>query len=123
MPVIERKLTDFRAHYNAARSHASLDGRTPSIDPRENTSVQDAPPSTIADSDDLRDDSSADTDPALPLIIGANATLLTPLSVSQLSVTGPESLTGSAAVVAERVSVARADPLATAVAGRACPLG
>jgi transposase InsO family protein len=30
MPVdLERKLTDFRAYYNAARSHAALDGHTP----------------------------------------------------------------------------------------------
>ena len=26
---LERKLADFQAYYNAARSHASLDGRTP----------------------------------------------------------------------------------------------
>jgi hypothetical protein len=26
---LERKLAEFQVHYNAARSHASLDGRTP----------------------------------------------------------------------------------------------
>jgi hypothetical protein len=26
---LERKLADFQVYYNAARSHASLDGRTP----------------------------------------------------------------------------------------------
>ena len=27
--TLERKLTDFQLYYNAARSHASLNGRTP----------------------------------------------------------------------------------------------
>jgi hypothetical protein len=29
MPDLERKLADFQAYYNTARSHASLEGHTP----------------------------------------------------------------------------------------------